>query len=306
MNPKALPYALLLSGLVLPGTLRSEETAQAIAERSSVAYLEAWQAGDAEAVSALYTEDAEYTSDDGTLLTGRAAIREQTEAAFAEYGGAELTVEVESARFLTPDVIAENGYASVSLDGESTSTMYNATHVKKDGEWLIAEVHESSLPAPEADLSSEALTRLDWLTGNWKVDDGSENPATVEVKYVLDGRFLLRTTVIPDEEDPGEPFTAVELIGYDPVTDRLRSWVFDNEGGHGEGNWSSEGPDWMLSIRATGPDGGVSSSDHAIEIVDENTVLLDTTNRFLDGEALPNREALKLIRMRETSTAFEQ
>ena len=37
------------------------------------------------------------------------------------------------------------------------------------------------------------------------------------------------------------------MIGYDPVKGRLRSWVFDSEGGFGEGSWRQEGNKWLWS-----------------------------------------------------------
>lgn len=290
-------------GLALASSIHAQDDAMAVAEESAASYIEAWDSGDGAAIAALYTEEAEYTSDDGTLLAGRGAIQEQTELALEANQGAELVIEVESARFLTPDVVSEDGYATITLNEETTTTMYNATHVKTDGQWLIAEVHESALPDSTGDLSAEALTRLEWLIGNWAVETDEENPATVEAKWVLEGKFIARTTTIPEEEGD---FVTVEMIGYDPVDDRIRSWVFDNMGGFGQGHWTDDGDNWLLQIRSTGPSGDVSSGDHSIEFVDDDTLTVESTNRVLDGEVLPNRDPVTLIRTEEPSTAAGQ
>ena len=38
-------------------------------------------------------------------------------------------------------------------------------------------------------------------------------------------------------------------VGWDPTTQRIRSWIFDDSGAFGEGAWSREGDKW--SIRTT-------------------------------------------------------
>lgn len=304
MKRTIITLGVALAGMTLNPNARADEAAEAISEKSAARYLEAWKSGDAAAVAALYAEGAEYTTDDGTLVAGREAIEERTAAALAALEGAELAIETESARFLTPEVIAENGYASVTLDGETTSTMYNLTLVKDGEDWLIAEVHESPVPDLEVDLSAEALTRLDWIIGDWKVQtEENDEAATLNAKWVLDGSYIARTITIPGEE---ADFVSVEMIGYDPVEDRIRSWVFDSEGGFGEATWKGEEGSWVIQVRATGPDGGVSSGDFELEIVDENTLSLKTTNRVLDGEVLPNREPITLTRTEEPSTAAEK
>lgn len=279
---------------------QDDAEAVAIANASGSAYIDAWQAKDAAALAALFTEDAEYTTDDGTLIEGAEALQARSEESLAEAGDAEIEVVVESARFLTENVISENGYATVYLDGEETTTMYNAVHVKKEGGWKIAELHESALPGPSPAVV--ALTELDWLVGTWTVE-GAEDGVTIEAKWVLDGSFCLRTTTIPGEDEEGEPFVSVEVIGFDPNEEELRSWIFDNEGGFGRGTWREDEGTWLVRLEATMPEGGSASSEHIVSLEDEGKVSVTSVNRMLDGEALPNREPIVLVRSRETQTA---
>lgn len=37
--------------------------------------------------------------------------------------------------------------------------------------------------------------------------------------------------------------TGTQRIGWDPLTRRLRTWVFDSSGSFGEGNWKATRPD---------------------------------------------------------------
>jgi hypothetical protein len=87
-----------------------------------------------------------------------------------------------------------------------------------------------------------------------------------------------------------------EVIGYDPVKGRLRSWVFDSEGGFGEGAWTQEGNKWIVSSKATAPDGSQSSSQHIITKIDDNKYTWESINRVRDGEVLPNLDKIEVIR----------
>lgn len=105
------------------------------------AYVAAFNKGDVKALAALYADDVEYTSDDGDMLSGREAVAEGLTRFFRENAGATLAVEIESARFLTPDVLVEKGLATV---GDHT-TRYVCNYVKKGADWQIAELEETAL-----------------------------------------------------------------------------------------------------------------------------------------------------------------
>src|SRR4029077_20042517 len=61
-----------------------EETAVAAVDR---AYEAAFAKGDAKAVADMFTEDAEFTSDEGRLVSGRAAIEAMSKASFQSNKG---------------------------------------------------------------------------------------------------------------------------------------------------------------------------------------------------------------------------
>lgn len=263
-----------------------------LAKDRAAVYLAAWEKGDAAALGALFALDAEYTTDAGETISGRGGISERLKAFLAATPGAALAIAVDSAKFLTPDVLVEKGYATVAADGATETTRYTATHVRNKGQWLIAELHESIPPA--ADPGVEAITALEWLIGKWKAGKGDDGPVA-EATWTLDGRFISRTTRMPRDE--GGPFVTVEVIGYDPLRGQLRSWVFDNEGGFGEGIWRQDEDKWLVSFRATLPDGGQSSGDHILTRLDDTHLALESVNRVLNGEALPNRDRIEITKV---------
>ena len=55
-----------------------------------------------------------------------------------------------------------------------------------------------------------------------------------------------------------------QRIGWDPSAKRLRSWVFDSEGGFGEGVWSKSGNQWIAKMTGVTSDGKTASSTNVI------------------------------------------
>ena len=76
----------------------------------------AFEKGDAKAVAALWTEEGEYESDDGTILRGRAAMEAAFAAHFKGHPAGKMEIKVESIRFPSRD-IADRGGADLH-DGQ--------------------------------------------------------------------------------------------------------------------------------------------------------------------------------------------
>lgn len=82
---------------------------------------EAWNAGDAVAYGALFTEDADYFAFDGVNQKGRAAIIAGHKPLFENYlKGSTLTGELVSLRFLAPDVALAHAVGSIIDRGRTT------------------------------------------------------------------------------------------------------------------------------------------------------------------------------------------
>lgn len=261
----------------------AEQAAQAQVD----AYVAAFNQGDVKALAALYTEDAEYTSDDGEVITGREGVADGLARFFRENKDATLTVTIESARFLTPDVLVEKGIATVG----DQSTRYVCNYVKKDSAWQIAELEETALTA--ADEASAALGELGWLVGTWK-DSFPGEKVTTHTEWTKNNHFLRRSSTVAQED--GENLNATEVIGYDPVAGSIRSWVFDSEGGFGEGTWRRDGNKWLVAFKGTSAAGSTSSAQHILTYVDDKKLTWESISRQSDGEALPNIDKIEVVR----------
>lgn len=281
----------VLALMVLTATALAQDKDPTAAEKAATAqndaYVTAFNKADTKALTAMYAEDAEYNSDAGTVVNGREEILSNLKTFFTQNKGATLDARVESARFLTPDVLVEKGLATI---GDET-TRYVCTYVKKGDQWLISDLEETTLPP--VDAAASALEDLSWLVGSW-TDSGTGVKVATSVDWTKNEHFLRRSITITREDD--DPLEATEVIGYDPVAGGLRSWMFDSEGGFGEGSWKRDANKWMVTFAATAPDGTTSTAQHVITYVDDKKYTWESINRQRGGEALPNIDKIEVIR----------
>lgn len=109
-------------------------------DESLEAYVAGFNAHDAKAVAALYTEDADVVLPTGGRQKGRAAIEKGLAEDFAANPGLKITLSVASRRFIKPDVVMEDGTwkeSGLTRQGLATQGLYAAVLVKQRETWLI-------------------------------------------------------------------------------------------------------------------------------------------------------------------------
>ena len=96
---------------------------------------------------------------------------------------------------------------------------------------------------------------------------------------------------------PGmDDLEGTQVIGWDPAAGTIRSWMFDSDGGFGEGTWSKKGNTWIVKfhqISARRPQGVGHEHLHADR---RETFTWKSIGREVDGEFLPNVEEVKMVR----------
>jgi uncharacterized protein (TIGR02246 family) len=271
-----------------------EQTAVAALDR---AYEAAFDKGDAKAIADFFTEDAEFTSDNGRTVSGRAAIQEMSRASFLSNKGSKLAIDTGSVRLLAPGVIVQKGSTSVtSKDGETSGMTFTAVLVQKDGKWKYSEIVET----PQAEITPrERLSELTWLVGDWQeVDKSSGLTIRSKFDWARGGNFLTRNvTVKRGEEVTVEGW---QIIGWDPLQEQIRSWTFDSEGGWSLGIWVRDGKRWLMREEGVSADGDRTSADNTITQVGEDRLTWESFNRTLNGTPQPSLDKIEITRVKGT------
>ena len=240
---------------------------------------------DAKAIGALYTEAGVYTSvGSGERIQGRAAIEADFAAIFMKQKNARLTIDVDSVRMITADVASVEGTARVATPKETPSVSeFQTILVKKDGRWLVDSVRETELPA--APSGYEHLKELDWLVGEY-VRKQDKTEAKVIGKWVANNNFLSRHYSLA--VDGVVEHSGTQIIGWDPIQQKIRSWTFDADGTFGEGLWEKDGKRWTIRASGVLPDGKKSSVTQIMTQIDDASFNWQTVARTVDGQFLPN------------------
>jgi uncharacterized protein (TIGR02246 family) len=275
--------------------LWADQAADEAAIRKNVtAYVTTYNNHDAKTLATFWSPDAVYVNPEtGDEAVGHDAIADQFAAILANLGDAKLAVDVNSIVFLSPTVAVERGTAQVvkKSDKEPKKSDYTAIHVKRDGKWLLDRVSEEESPVIHSNY--DRLKDLEWMIGDW-VDQDDRSSVEMKCKWTKNQTFIMRQFAISiaDRLD----MSGIQLIGWDPSTGKIRSWVFDSDGGFGEATWTKKGNRWIINAAATMPDGRKTSAINALTMLDKNSFNWQSAGRELDGEILPNIEPIKVVR----------
>jgi uncharacterized protein (TIGR02246 family) len=257
--------------------------------KTSADFIKAVEKGDAKAVADFWTPEGEYIGDEGTTIRGRAAIEAAYAKAFAKNKKLKLEITVESIRFPSNDTAIEEGYAK-SYKGNAeqpTASRYSVLHVREGGRWLMALLREW----PDEGVS---LRDLDWLLGSW---EAKTEDTEVRTTYTWDDkRNSLRCQFAI--KGPGRNISGTQIILKDPRTGQLRSWLFDDDGGFGDGAWTRDGKRWLIEATGVQGDGGELTATNILMPVEKDTFTWQSTERTLDGEELPNTPPVKVTRVK--------
>ena len=91
------------------------------------------------------------------------------------------------------------------------------------------------------------------MVGSW-VDQDDEATVVTQCNWTRNNNFLMRsfTVQIRDRID----MAGMQIIGWDPAAKQIRSWVFDSDGGFGQGTWKKKDNRWYIQQAASCPTGG--------------------------------------------------
>jgi len=256
-------------------------------------YVAAYNRGDAKAVAAHWSDSGEWTSPSGQRFQGKQAIEKEMQSLFNENKGVRIEVVNPSVRIVSPQVAIEEGTVRVIRPSEPPSeSTYLAVDVKEGGRWKLNTVRETDVP--ETPAASSELQELAWLVGDW-VDDSPEADDTATVTWAKNKTFLTYAFKI-SEPGSDDDLEGTQVIGWDPAAGTIRSWMFDSDGGFGEGTWAKKENSWVVKFSQVLPDGRKASATNVYTLVDGNTYTWKSIGRKLDGQFMPNIDEVKMVR----------
>ncbi|MGA2256988.1 MAG: SgcJ/EcaC family oxidoreductase [Thermoguttaceae bacterium] len=281
---------------------KSEKSDQDAIRAAIDSYVAAYNRGDAKAVAAFWSDSGEWISPSGQRFQGKQAIEKEMQSLFNENKGVRIEVINLSIRMVSPQVAIEEGTVRVIRPSEPPSdSTYLAVDVKEGGRWKLNTVRETDVPETQA--SSSQLQELAWLVGDW-VDESPDADDTVTVTWTKNKTFLTYAFKI-SEPGSDDALEGTQVIGWDPAAGTIRSWMFDSDGGFGEGTWSKHDNSWVVKFNQVLSDGRKAAATNVYTLVDGSTFTWKSIGRKVDGQFIPNIDEVKMVRKTEGDTAKE-
>ncbi len=261
------------------------EQAEAEIRQAVQAYVDAFNAGQADRVAGYWSENGLYVDrTTGERTEGREAMAVQFKALLAGEGGApQLAVSTESIEFVSPRVALERGTAILTQGDDVTETAYTVVYVKDGGQWLMDRVSEESIVSEPTHY--ENLRELEWMIGEW-VDDDVQFTVSMVCDWTRKQNFISRTFSVSNDEEVLS--SGLQIVGWDAKQEQIRSWLFDSDGGFITGTWTKSDERWVVQSVATLADGSTGSFTSIFRPIDENSYAWQKINRVVEGTLLPN------------------
>lgn len=294
MNCKFLFYIPIIA--LLCSTTSCEKASvneDASIRQATKSYETAFNQKDSKSLMTFWAENAKYEDpSSGEVITGKSALENLFDSIFAQKEKSELKIHIESITFPNKDEAIETGTAVMHREGkEPLTTVYKTIYKKIDGKWLITQVNEVDTMTPESQY--EHLKELEWLVGEWE-DEDQDSKNETNTKWDRYKNFITQNFTVYVEgifELEGH-----QIIAWDPIKLQIRSWIFDSDGGFGEGVWKKQDHNWVVETSYTTPDGKKGSSLNIYTPLDKNSYKWESIGRELGGELLPDISPVVAIR----------
>jgi uncharacterized protein (TIGR02246 family) len=256
--------------------------------------VQAFNDRDAAAIVANWTAEGEYMRNDGQPIRGRAEIQEGYADFFKTLKGkSKVDVQTDGLRFTSADTaVSEVTLRLKNEQGEVIASSWRNTWlVREGGKWKVTMVHEWD----RDDGLDSSLKELEWLVGTWHVADKGREVTTVyewdENKTFIRGKYKVK-------EGNKVIESGTQMIGKDNAAGAIRSWVFQSDGGFGDGLWTREGKKWSVNFYGVTADGRELTATAIYIHVDANTYTWQSVDQAVDGSPIPDTKPIKVTRQK--------
>jgi uncharacterized protein (TIGR02246 family) len=260
------------------------------------AFVKAFNAGDAKGLAAMFTEGAQILEDgDDSPTRGREAIEARFQALFEERKGIAVALKIDRVDALAPNLIVEQETVTLTIPGDPQEIEISRdtiTYLRDNGNWQIARIED--LP-PEMSTATphERLAELEWLIGDW-ISESREAVVRTHCAWDEGENYLIRSFTIQVEGE--RVMSGTQRMGWDPVANQIKSWVFESDGGHAEGLWSRDGDRWVIKAHGVRSDGTLATATQILTKVDNDHARWASVDRTVGAIAVPDIDEFSLVR----------
>jgi hypothetical protein len=269
--------SLLLMASAARGADGDDEATIAAVRKSGDAMTTLFNAGKVAELTATFVPKGEIIDEEGTVYRGPAEIKSLLTSFFERFPGAKLTRSIESIRPVGPVAIEEGTRTIATKDGSVKSQFrYISVWVKSERGWQLASLRDfADDPAPTA---HDRLESIAWLVGDW-VNEGADGKVAITYRWSEDKNFLLGEFTLTTAD--GKSRKSQQRIGWDASIGKIRSWLFESDGGFAEGVWTVGENEIVIKSSSVNTDGSAASATLTVNITDKNRYTIAGTDRII-------------------------
>ena len=185
-----------------------------------------------------------------------------------------------------PVAIEEGTRVMTTKDGANKARIrYINVRTKTNAGWQIAsmrDISDDTEPTPH-----EQLEPLAWLVGDW-VNEGADATAKISYRWSEDQNYLLADFEFTNADQVKRK--ATQRIGWNPLTRKIHSWLFDADGGFSEGSWTKVDEGWVVKTSVVNADGETASATMEIEPKGKDRFIMSGSDRIVGDQREPDFE----------------
>ena len=281
---KSLIITLLLFG-ALPVQNRSNDQEQ-IARRLEE-FTNAFNQGKSGNVSSYWSDNPEIVAPiTGQVIEGRAAVSQFIQNKIDRMKGQTIHFEPQKIELPTEDSAIVEGVVQIFQNGKLIDRQARrVVLLKTDSQWKLDSISE--IPVDVAPTAYDHLKGLEWLIGHWKDEDDN-------VTILLNGKWDKFKNFIIQSFDMKiygvDTLEGMQIIGWDPIEQKIRSWIYDSDGGFGEGHWTQTEKGWKSTTTFTLSSGEKATSTNIYTDIGDKSYSYTSIDRKVNNTSLPNIE----------------
>jgi len=197
---------------------------------------------------------------------------------FGRTSRVKVTMEYETPRFTSRDSAIQEGTMKVTSEKTgSSSKRFSIMGIKEDGKWLLAFIKDWAGRTRRPERSRLADRLVTAKQGDKEVKTKYEwfgNKGFIKAEFTIHGK--------------DRAFTAMQIIGEDPKTGDLRTWIFEADGGFGSGTVEREGNKWVFESETVLTDGSILTAKNILVQVNKDTFTWQSVDLSVDDEPYGN------------------
>jgi ketosteroid isomerase-like protein len=250
-------------------------------------------AGDVPALAALWSKDGTYTDCSGGVFKGRDSIAKRLSAGVLSNRRRAITLIPNDVRELSATISQVQGDVKrADAAGNLPEARFSMLLTKDSGKWQIASLSETPV-AEQPDTNRDYLKDLSWLIGEWKAERDGKS-LRLKASWSGNKNFIRCNYEISKQGQPTQE--DVELIGFDPRTQQVKSWNFESNGAIGEGVWEKTASGWEIDSAKVSRDGITMTARNMLSVKAPNSFSWQSIDRTSGGVPLNDTGELQLVR----------